>query len=384
MAQIARRPQLMKINVLMIAPILLCGMLALRPTFAADAGAAPTVAPAPGAAPTNTPAGGRRGGGRGAPITEAEQAEVAKMADLPALTPGAGDGDYSTGPTYTPAPEQNPRENVPKGRLIRFTMDGNESKFYPPTGLRGTTTNRSVTVYIPSQYVPGTPAPLIVAHDQYGSRNNQLPTILDNMIADKKLPVMIAVGINHGGGDGGGSERGLEYDTVSGKYAEFVETEVLPRIEKEYNVTFSKDPDARMTYGGSSGGAVAFSMAWFHPEWYHRVLIYSGTFVNAQTPRNPESPHGAWEYHENIVPKNPVKPIRMWMQVGENDNGAKSAGDGYRNWVIANQRMAAALKAKGYHYQFVYCKGAGHTDGKAIAQTLPEALLYAWKGYPIK
>ena len=375
----------MNINKLTCGVALLALLSEANAVKGADTPAAPTVvqiAPAADGASNAPPAGGRRRGFRGAPITPEEQAEVAKLADLPALTPGSGDGDYSTGPMYAPAPEQTPRDNVPKGRIIKFNMDPNESKFYPPKGLRGTSTNRAVTVYIPSQYVPGTPAPFILSHDAYGSRNNQLPNVLDNMIAGHRLPVMLAVMVNNGGGDGGGSERGLEYDTVSGKYAEFVEAEVLPKIEKEYNVTFSKEPEARMTYGGSSGGSAAFTMAWFHPELYHRALIYSGTFVNQQS--NPDSPHGAWEYHENFIPKNPAKPLRLWLQVGERDNGATSSAAGFHNWVIANQRMAAVLKAKGYHYQFVYCKGAGHTDGKAIAQTLPEALLYVWKGYPIK
>ena len=31
-------------------------------------------------------------------------------------------------------------------------------------------------------------------------------------------------------------------------------------------------------------------MAWYHPDLYHRVLTYSGTFVNQQWPSNPETP----------------------------------------------------------------------------------------------
>jgi enterochelin esterase-like enzyme len=136
-----------------------------------------------------------------------------------------------------------------------------------------------------------------------------------------------------------------------------------------------------MTLGGSSGGICAFTMAWFHPELYHRVVSYSGTFVNLQ--RNEQVPHGGWEYHENMIPKNPAKPIRSWLHVSQNDNGANTAASGFRNWVIANKRMAEVLKARGYHYQFVYSKASGHTDGKVIANTLPQALEYVWKGYPI-
>jgi enterochelin esterase-like enzyme len=336
---------------------------------------------APATAPASGPAGARRGGRGGPPLTPADTVEVAKVNDFPAWAPGAGDGNYFVGPNYAPAPEQTPKDGVPKGKVESFKLNAADSKFYPDTGLRGATPTRQVTVYIPSQYVPGTPAPFIVSCDAYGARNNQLPNILDNMIAEHRLPVMCAVMIANGGGDGGGSERGLEYDTVSGKYAEFVEAEILPKVEKDYGVTLTKDPDGRMTLGGSSGGSAAFVMPWFHPELYHRALIYSGTFVN-QHP-DAENPHGAWEFHENLIPKNPAKPIRVWLHVSQNDNGAATASSGFHNWLIANIRMADVLKAKGYHYQLVYAKAAGHTDGKVIAQTLPQALEYVWKGYPI-
>jgi predicted alpha/beta superfamily hydrolase len=71
------------------------------------------------------------------------------------------------------------------------------------------------------------------------------------------------------------------------------------------------------------------------------------------------------------------------MEVAERDNGGTSSAAGMRNWIIANVRMAAVMKSKGYHYQLVYAKNAGHTDGKVIAQTLPQALEFLWRGYPI-
>ena len=130
-------------------------------------------------------------------------------------------------------------------------------------------------------------------------------TALDNLIAAARVPVMIAISIGNGSGDAQGSERGLEYDTMSGLYAELVEKEVLPLVEKQYNVKLTKDPDGRATMGGSSGGSCALIMAWYHPELYHRVLTYSGTYVNQQWPSNPETPHGAWEFHEHLIPEQP-------------------------------------------------------------------------------
>ncbi|MGD0412887.1 MAG: alpha/beta hydrolase-fold protein [Verrucomicrobiota bacterium] len=367
----------MKIVNITCGAALLCLLSGADSTFSQDA------AQSPNPAPTNAPAGARRGRGNlGGPLSAADEAEIARLADLPAWTPGAGDGNYFIGPTYAPAPEQTPKEGAPKGRVESFTINEADSKFYPGAGMRGATPARRVTVYIPSQYVPGTPAPVIVSADAYGARNNQLPNILDNMIAGHRLPAIIAVMIANGGGDGGGSERGLEYDTVSGKNAEFIEAEILPKVEKDYGVTLTKDPEGRMTLGGSSGGSAAFTMAWFHPELYHRVVTYSGTYVNQHA--DADSPHGAWEYHEHLIPGSPAKPLRVWLEVGQNDNGATSASAGFHNWLIANIRMADVLKAKGYHYQLIYAKNAGHTDGKVIAQTLPQALEFVWKGYPVE
>lgn len=301
-------------------------------------------------------------------------------------TANANEGDYLITPPYANAPEMTPRDNVPKGKVYQFTMNSTDSKIYPGIAKNApgqvVPYQRRVSVYVPSQYVPGKPAPFLISQDSMGS--GMLPTILDNMIADHRLPPLVAIMINSGGGDAQGSERGLEYDTVSGKYAEFVETEVLPRAAQEANVTFTKDPDARMTMGGSSGGACAFTMAWFHPELYHRVLSYSGTFVNQQSPLNPESPHGAWEYHEHFIPQSKRKPLRIWMHVGEMDNRYKDDEETLHNWVMANNRMAAVLKDKGYHYQYVFARESGHVDGRVVRQTLPQALEWVWKGYKAK
>lgn len=323
-------------------------------------------------------------GAHGAPSPAASQQNpVFDLSKFAPYTPDAGEGDYTIAPPYMNAPELTPRDNVPKGMVYHFVMESTDSKIY--TGIAKNAPgqvvpyHRGVTVYVPSQYVVGTPAPFLVSQDSMG--RGEIPTILDNMIYDHRLPAMVAIMIDSGGGDAQGSERGLEYDTVSGKYAEFIETEVLPRVTQECHVTFTKNPDGRMTMGGSSGGACAFSMAWYHPDLYHRVLTYSGTYVNQQSPLNPESPHGAWEYHEHFIPQSKPKPIRIWMEVGENDIRSHDEEATLHNWVLANQRMAAVLKAKKYHYQYVFAQGAGHVDGRVVRQTLPQALEWVWKGY---
>jgi enterochelin esterase-like enzyme len=293
-------------------------------------------------------------------------------------------------------------EGVPQGSVYEFTMSSTDSKMYPgiareagtfgtadpgnPAKLVVTTSHpaaytRQVTVYVPKQYVPGTAAPFIVGAD---GPDHALFTALDNLIAEHKVPVMIAISISNGGGDAQGSERGLEYDTMSGRYAEFVEKEVLPLVEAKYKVKLTKDPDGRATMGGSSGGSCALIMAWYHPELYHRVLTYSGTYVNQQWPYNPRTPHGAWEFHEHLIPGSAAKPLRIWMEVGDRDLlNPNVMRDGMHDWVVANEEMARVLAAKGYHYQFVFARNAGHVDHATKEQTLPEALEYVWQGYPV-
>ena len=326
----------------------------------------PPAPPAANAGPGRGPGGGRTP----SPQSANDIAEIAKLMELPTWGQNLANGDYSQGPAYPTAPELAKRTGVPEGKVIEFVMNSADSKFYP--GVNGAI-QRHVCVYVPAGYVPGTELPVIVSADAYGMRYN-LPTILDNMIYDQRLPALAAVMI-----DNGGPGRSLEYDTVSSKYVEFVETEVLPRAEKEANVKLSHNPDARMTMGGSSGGAVALTMAWFRPDLYHRILTYSGTFVNLRN--GPEAPLGAYEYIEHLFPQSEKKPFRMWIQVSENDNGSKTPSENRRNWVIANSRLAKTLKEKGYAYQFVYSKGAGHTQRKVINNSLPQALEYVWLDY---
>jgi predicted alpha/beta superfamily hydrolase len=159
---------------------------------------------------------------------------------------------------------------------------------------------------------------------------------------------MIAISMGNGGGDAQGSKRGLEYDTMSGRYAEFVETEVLPLVGAKCHVKLTRDPEGRATMGRCSGGSCALIMAWYHPELYHRVLTYSGTYVNQQWPYNPETPHGAWEFHEHLIRASPRKPIRIWMEVDNKDLlNPNVMRDGMYDWVVDNENTAKALTTNG-------------------------------------
>ncbi len=316
-----------------------------------------------------------------------------------AVPPSSADGNFLLGPTHNPAPEMTATE-LTHGAVVEFTMESADSKYYPgiardkgpvgtpdpndPAKLVVTTSHpapytRKVAVYVPQSYVSGSVVPFIVGAD---GPDRMLFTALDGLIPEHKLPLMVAISIGNGSGDAQGSERGLEYDTMSPRYAEFVEHEVLPLVEEKAHVKLTHDPNGRATMGGSSGGSCALIMAWFHPELYHRVLTYSGTYVNQQWPSDPKFPHGAWEFHEHLISKDSRKPIRLWMEVGDRDNyNPNPMHDNMHDWVVANENMAKVLAAKGYHYQFSFAENAGHTDRTVKMQTLPEALEYTWQGY---
>jgi len=336
------------------------------------------------------------------PIRDSHTPGYVTARELPdgAIPPADADGNFIIGPTHTRASEMTVQTNVPQGTVYEFTMSSADSKIYPgiarepktfgtvdptdPAKLVVTTSHpapytRRVSVYVPKQSVPGTVAPFIV-----GADGPDLPlfTALDNLIAGKKVPVMIAISIGNGSGDAQGSERGLEYDTMSGRYAEFVEQEVLPLVERQCHVTLTRDPAGRAAMGGSSGGSCALIMAWYHPDLYHRVLTYSGTYVNQQWPYNDATPHGAWEFHEHLIPNTPAKPLRIWMEVGDRDLfNPNIMRDNMHDWVLANENMARVLAARGYHYQFIFARNAGHVDGRVKQQTLPEALEWVWQDY---
>ena len=243
------------------------------------------------------------------------------------------------------------------------------------------------------------PAPVLVMQD--GPGLGLFGLALDNMtIATdpaRKVPAFVAISVQNGGGDSIGSERGLEYDTVSERYARFIDEEVLPAvaanadIKAAYpNFKITKDPSGRAAYGCSSGGAAAFTMVWFRPDLFSRAIAYSATLVAQQNSAQKADaalyPHGAWDYHsDKEIIKNDTtgkeKVTRFFINANSNDNGANAAATGRHNWLMANQRTAAALKAKNFHYRYVEGIGAGHCAGPVRDGTVADTLIWLWRGY---
>lgn len=309
-------------------------------------------------------------------------------------------GNFVIGPSYVPAPERKKAAGVPEGKVVQLVIDSKETKLFNPGIARNAfgkvdpsnpktlivethpiDYKRRVGVYIPAQYKEGVEAPFMVVHDGPGQAEGYR-TILDNLIHQKRIPPIVLIAIGNGGGDAQGHERGKEYDNMNGDYAEYIETEVLPRVEKACGVKLTKDPDGRAAMGNSSGGSAALIMAWFRNDLYHRVLTTSGTFVNQAWPFDPKYPDGAWGFHKTLIPASPKKPIRLFLAVADGDLlNPNAMRDEMHDWVEANHAMAKALEAKGYDYQYLFCRGARHSVGNAQQQFLPHAIEWVWKGY---
>jgi enterochelin esterase-like enzyme len=255
---------------------------------------------------------------------------------------------------------------------------------------------RRISVYVPAQYQDGTPTPVLVIQDGPGELS-MVRNALDNLTITsdmaRRIPPFIAVAVQNGGNDAKGSERGLEYDTMSDRYARFIHLEVLPAVAQSSmikaaypNLELTQDPNGRATLGCSSGGAAALSMGWFRPDLFRRIITYSGTFVDQQDDDAPEEatyPLGAWDYHsgKSLIATEPKKDIRTFLAVSENDLNANDPESTHHNWVMANERTAAAFEGKGYHYRYVFARGVGHCDNRVKQATLADALIWVWRGY---
>src|SRR5580765_2807581 len=312
-----------------------------------------------------------------------------------------GDGKFTIGPEYKIDPDLTDLGNA-KGKSFEFTMRFAESKIFPGTDStlhpekKAVRAERKIFVYVPAAYKDGTKAPYLIIHDGPGQLRlvrNALDNLTISKDANRKLPAFIAIAVQNGGNDGKNSERGLEYDTMSDRLARFIHGEVLPAVLNNAEIkaaypklAFTSNPWGHAVIGCSSGGAAALSMGWFRPDLFRRIIAYSGTFVDQQDDDAAEEaqyPLGAWEYHSSmkLIETSEKKPLRIFTHVSENDLRAKDTEESHHNWVMAGERTAAALKAKGYHHRYVFSKATGHCDGRVFNLTLADTLVWVWRGY---
>ena len=256
--------------------------------------------------------------------------------------------------------DSQPNPNTPKGKIEKSEW---KSNIFPGTV-------REMLIYVPAQYDGKTPAAVMIFQDggSYANEKGQFraTVVFDNLIHKKEMPVTIGVFLNPGTvpssnpKEKGRSNRSFEYDTPSDQYATFLEKEILPEIEKKYNVR--KDAAGRALCGISSGGICAFTAAWERPDLFGKVLSHVGSFTNIR----------GGDVYPGMIRKTEKKPIRIFLQDGSND-----LDNLHGHWPLANRSMAAALKfAK---YDFVYVEGDGGHNGKHGGVILPESLRWLWR-----
>ncbi len=312
-----------------------------------------------------------------------------------------GDGKFIIGPEYQIDPDLTDQGN-PKGKSFEFSMKLADSKIF-----RGDDSTlepekkevrkaRKIFVYVPAAYKDGTKAPILIIHDGPGQLKlvrNALDNLTISKAPERRLPAFIAIAVENGGNDGKNSERGLEYDTMSDRLARFIHDEVLPAVLTNADIkaafpklALTENPWGRAVMGCSSGGAAALTMGWFRPDWFRRIIAYSGTFVDQQDDDAAEEakyPLGAWEYHSGmkLIENSEKKPLRIFTHVSENDLRPKDPEETHHNWVMAGERTAEALKSKGYHQRFVFSLSTRHCDGRVFEKSLADTLVWIWRGY---
>jgi gluconolactonase len=266
---------------------------------------------------------------------------------------------------YPLSPDSQPQPGVSKGEVLKFTFEN--SKIFPGTW-------REYWVYVPAQYKPDKPACVYVNQDgiQY-----EAPTVFDNLIHKKEMPVTIGVFVMHGKVKAGDTNtaldrfnRSFEYDGLGDNYVRFLLEELLPEVETKKTsdgraIRLSKNGNDRAIGGASSGAICAFTAAWERPLEFSRVFSSIGTYVGLR----------GGERYSTLIRKYEPKPIRIFLQDGSSDLNIY-AGD----WWMANQTLERALTFAGYEVQHVW--GEGAHNQKHPTFIFADAMRWLWKDWP--
>lgn len=266
---------------------------------------------------------------------------------------------------YKLGPDSKRKEGVPKGTVTKYEW---QSRMY--------NNFREYWVYVPAQYDPTKPTALMIFQDGHSYVNDsgdfRVPIVYDNLIYQRKLPVTICVFVNPGHNTKDypesrfrASNRADEYDVLDDRYATMLMDEIIPELKKKYNI--SNDPKMHGIGGLSSGAICAFTAAWEHPEYFHKVLSHIGSYTNIRGGNN----------YPSIIRKHRTKDIKIFMQDGSND-----LNNEHGDWWLANLEIESALKFKGYEFKFE--KGSGTHSGKHGGAILPESLIWLWSDIKIK
>jgi gluconolactonase len=265
--------------------------------------------------------------------------------------------DYKLGPDSLPKP------GVAPGKVTPHVFA--TSKIFP-----GTT--RDYWVYVPAGYDPAHRPCLLVLQDGAGvvkaDGNWRAPTVMDNLIAAREMPMTIGLFVAPGvvppikPGALPRFNRSYEYDGLGPNYVRFLLEELIPEVEKTYPL--SPDPECRAIGGASSGAIAAFTAAWERPDAFRRVYSAIGTYVGLR----------GGDAYPILIRKSEPRPLRIFLQDGSADQNIYGG-----NWWLANQGMLSALEFAGYEVNHQWGDGGhNHKQGGSI---FPAALRWLWKDF---
>lgn len=239
-----------------------------------------------------------------------------------------------------------------------------ESEIYPGTV-------HTYRVYVPDAYDASRPAALYLGLDGVLCR---APEVIDSLTAIGAMPITIGVYLQPGYIQGDSAtvlryNRSNEFDATDGRFAEFLDSELLPAVESlttadGRRVHLTANPANRMIFGLSSGGIAAFTAAWHRPDLFGKVYSGCGTFV----------PMRGGNDLEAIVRKHEPLPLRVFLQDGFTDSWNQIFG----SWYEANLQLASALDWAGYDCAFDWAEG-GHSVLRT-SQIFPQVMTWMWRG----
>lgn len=248
--------------------------------------------------------------------------------------------------------------------LIDGTLE--QSAIYPGTV-------HTFQVCVPDQYKGKKAAALYVGLD--GVLCNA-PQVMDSLMATGQMPVTIGVFLQPGvvrAADGTvlRYNRSYEFDSTTDLFARFLETEVLPAVERMTtsdgrSIRLSRQPQDRMIFGLSSGGIAAFNAAWHRPDLFSKVFTGVGTFVAMRGGNDLQA----------LVRKTEPLPLRVYIQDGSNDAWNPLFG----HWYEGNQMLASALRFAGYDMGCDWSDG-GHNVTRST-QIFAQVMAWMWRDWP--
>ena len=285
----------------------------------------------------------------------------------------------------TQAEDHFPQEGVPRGEL--------KGPFEFHSKIIADTVRR-YWVFVPAQYDASSPASLLVFQDGQRATNPEgslrVPQVMENLIAKGHMPVTIGLFVTPGNtsqhypdnlGMSNPNHRAQEYDALNDRYARMLIEELIPEIEKSYNLT--NDPEQRAIGGTSSGAIAAFTAAWQRPDYFRKVYSSIGSYVSIGfKPEETPIKLGGQDYPA-LIRREAIRPMKIFIQDGTND-----LDNEWGNWFLANQQMVAALgyanriadenDIKGPRYQFTSVWTDGEHNDSHPGALLPEGLKWLW------